>query len=59
MSNAQIIKDFNTLAIPMDMIAKKNGVSLHYVIKVIHYHNVVRLKEIEESTRCLKELTQN
>ena len=56
MSNVQIVKDFNTLAIPMDMIAKKHGVSLHCVIKVIHYHNVTRLREIEESTRCLNQM---
>ena len=48
-----IVNDFNTLAVPMDMIAKKNGVSLHYVIRVIHYATIGKYKEIEEAKQCI------
>ena len=48
-----IVKDFKTLAVPMDIIAKKNDVSLHYVIKVIHYATIGKYREIEEAKKCL------
>ena len=48
-----IVNDFNALAIPMDMIAKRNNCSLHYVIRVIYYANIGKYKEIEESKKCL------
>lgn len=32
----QIIHDYNNLAIPLDMVAKKNKVSLHRCIEILH-----------------------
>ena len=48
-----IVNDFSTLAVPLDVIAKKNDVSLHYVIKVIHYATIGKYREIEEAKKCL------
>lgn len=48
-----IINDFKTLAIPLDMIAKRNDCTLHYVIKVIHYVSIDKHQEIKKCKELL------
>lgn len=48
-----ILNDFNTLDVPLSVIAEKNNCSLHYVIKVVHYAKVGKYKETEEAKKCL------
>ena len=56
MNELQIVHDYKTLAIPIDMIARKNGVSLHRVIDVVYRATVVIPESIELSKKILKEL---
>lgn len=52
----QIIEDYNNLAIPLDMIAKKNEVSLHFVISTVYYWTVLRPKMLLGLKEMLKDI---
>ena len=56
MKTLQIIDDYKTLAIPLDMIARKNKVSLHQCIVILHRAITKMSKNIEESKLILKEI---
>jgi len=56
MKELQIIHDYKTLALPLDMIARKNGATLAYIINVVYRATVVIPESIKESKKILKEL---
>jgi hypothetical protein len=52
MNYLKIIKDYKD-NIPLQLIARKNDVSLHQVIKILHYKFRQEQQEIEISKRIL------
>ena len=40
MKDLAILRDYEKLAMPLDMIAKKHDVSFAYVVQVVHYYKV-------------------
>lgn len=54
MRNLQIVNDYKTLAIPLEMIARKNSVSLHHAINVLRRALVAIPQSIAESKKILK-----
>lgn len=47
----QVLNDYKA-NIPIDMIARKNNMSLHQVVKILHLHTV----EIAKCKKILKEI---
>lgn len=52
----KIISDYKNLAIPLDLIARKNNCSLHLVIKVLHYATVEQPQQIAECKKILNSM---
>ncbi len=52
----RIINDYKNKNLPLDMVAKNNNVSLHFVLKVVHYHDVKRREDISNCKKIIKEL---
>jgi len=52
----EIISDYKNLAMPIDLIARKNNCSLHFVIKVLHYATVEQPQQIIDCKKILNEL---
>ena len=48
-----ILNDYLNHAMPLHMVAAKNGCSTHYVLKVVHYHCVVKPYEIMKCKELL------
>ena len=56
MNVSKIIRDYKILNIPLDMIARKNKVSLGFVLEVLHYVSVKRKQDIQECKKILEEI---
>jgi len=56
MNVSKIIRDYKVLNIPLDMIARKNKVSLAFVLRVLHYVSVKRKQDIKDCKKILKEI---
>ena len=52
----RIINDYKNKNLPLDMVAKNNNVSLHFVLKVVHYHDIKRREDISNCKKIIKEL---
>jgi hypothetical protein len=53
MLELNILNDYFEYAMPLEMIAQKNSCSTAYVLKVVHYHTVVRPYEIMKCRELL------
>jgi len=52
----KIVSDYKHKNLPLDMVARNNNVSLHFVLKVVHYHDVKRREDISNCKKLIKEL---
>jgi hypothetical protein len=52
----EIISDYKEFAMPLDMVANKHGVSMGYVLNILHYWSTTRPYELMETSKIIKEM---
>ena len=52
----EIIEDYETYAMPLNLLAQKHGVTMAYCLKIVHYWKVERVRELMDAKKTLHQL---